>query len=111
MCLGLDSRGNFPITHNVKVCGDSEADHDVNVKAFLKAAEKYNLTFNADQSIIKQTEIRLLGFEVSKAQIKTDYNPLEIFLPQKTKRLKRESLGCLLTIPNGLVDFLKRLIH
>ena len=81
---------------NVTVCGDSEADHDVNVNAFLKAPEKYNLTFNTDQSIIKQTEIRLLGFEVSKGQIKPDpdrLQPLRDLPPPENKKAQERITG------------------
>ena len=62
---------------NVTVCGNSETDHCTNVQAFFKVAKKYNLTFNDNQSVIKQKEIRLLGFEVSKGQIKPDRERLQ----------------------------------
>ena len=91
-----NSQATMAYVDNVTVCGDSEADHDVNVNAFLKAAEKYNLTFNADQSIIKQTEICLLGFEVSKGQIKPDpdrLQPLRELPPLENKKAQERIVG------------------
>ena len=81
---------------NVTVCGDSDAEHDANVDAFLKAARKYNLTFNNDQSVIKASKIRLLGFEVSKGQIKPDpdrLQPLRDLPAPETKKAQERIVG------------------
>ena len=81
---------------NVTVCGHQDSDHDSNVENFLAAAKKYNLTFNEDQSIIKAEKIRLLGYEVSKQQIRPDperLQPLRDLTPPQSKKAQERLVG------------------
>ena len=81
---------------NVTICGDTEEEHNANVEAFLRAADKYNLTFNHHQSILKAKEISLLGYLVSKGQIKPDperLRPLKELPPPKDKKSQERLVG------------------
>ena len=81
---------------NVTVCGHADQDHDSNTDAFLKAAKKYNLTFNDEQSVIKAPKIRLVGFGVSKGLIKPDpdrLRPLRELPPPENKKSQERIVG------------------
>ena len=81
---GLD--GTFAYIDNVTICGTDESSHDVNLKKFLETAQKYGLTFNDSKSVLRQTEIDLLGYRISKGKISP--NPVRFQalhdLPQPT---------------------------
>lgn len=74
---------------NVTVCCHEETYHYYNVDNFLKAERKYNLKFNEDKSNIKARDIQILGFEVSKGQIKSDFQRLQPLKDLQTSQKKK----------------------
>ena len=76
-------RDTFVYVDNLTVCGQCKEDHDKNLSDFLAAAEKYNLTFNTAKSIISSEKIQLLGYEVSKGEIKPDSDRLKSLIELK----------------------------
>lgn len=64
--------GTFAYIDNVTICGNDSKSHDENLKQFMKAAEKYGITFNDSKSIIGVEEINMLGYRVSKGTIRPD---------------------------------------
>ena len=79
----------FAYLDNITIGGFDKADHDCNLKMFLDAASKINLTFN------DVTEIDILGYRISQGSIRPDperLRPLiELPIPKSSKELK----GCL----------------
>ena len=53
--------GTFAYIDNVTVCGNDYTDHDRNLKKFMAAVEKYNLTLNKDKCFFGVDTINLLG--------------------------------------------------
>ena len=89
-------QATFAYVDNLTVCGVTKEEHDSNLEKFLKAAEKYNLTFNEDKTIMSTTKISLLGFEVSKGQIKPDpdrLKPLKELKPPHDKKSQERLVG------------------
>ena len=85
--------GTFPYMDNVTIGGVDQADHDANVKRFLEVVEKYNLTLNHDKTISSVTEINMIGYLISKGEIKPDPERMEpllkLPLPHDGASLKR----------------------
>ena len=83
----------FAYVDNVTVCGKTQEEHDRNLESVYKSAEKYNITFNKDKSIISTTSITLLGYTIENNHIKPDYNRLKPLLemppPVNLKSQKR----------------------
>mgnify|MGYP000144425158 CR=1 FL=1 len=81
---------------NITICGHDQASHDKNLKEFYDAASKYKLTFNDSKSIISQSSICLLGYQITKGEIKPDpeqLQPLMELLPPKYIASQKRVLG------------------
>ncbi len=50
----------------------------MNLKMFLEMAQKNNLTFNHDKSMISTSSINLLGYQISQDSVKPDAECLRI---------------------------------
>ena len=85
--------GTFAYLDNVTIGGVDQDDHDANVKRFLEVVEKYNLTLNHDKTISSVSEIRMIGYLISKGEIKPDPDRMEplliVPLPHDAASLKR----------------------
>ncbi len=64
---------------NVTICGHNQQEHDTNLKIFLEVAQKNNMTFNHDKSMISTSSINLLGYQVSQGSVKPDPERLHPF--------------------------------
>lgn len=88
-----DLAGVFIYLDNLTVAGMTDNDHDRNLDALLKAAKKENFTFNDSKTVLKVSQIDLLGYRVSHGKIQPDperLRPLlELPVPRTTKELKR----------------------
>ncbi|XP_055862342.1 uncharacterized protein LOC106074444 [Biomphalaria glabrata] len=62
----------FAYVDNVTICGHDTESHDRNLQRFFKVAQKYGITFNEAKSEIGTHSVRLLGYEISKGQLKPD---------------------------------------
>ncbi|MFT4324893.1 MAG: hypothetical protein AB3P25_00600 [Candidatus Liberibacter psyllaurous] len=47
------------------MCGRDQKEHDENLKKFLSATEKYNLTLNMEKCKFSITAVSLLGYTIS----------------------------------------------
>ena len=76
--------GTYPYLDDVTVCGRDQAEHDVNLRKFLEAAKKYNLTINKEKSSFSLKTINLLGYTISNQTIKPDADRLKPLLALPT---------------------------
>ncbi|XP_031333869.1 uncharacterized protein LOC116163879 [Photinus pyralis] len=85
--------GTVVYLDDVTVCGKDELEHERNLKKFMDAARKYNLTLNERKCVFKKTKIDLLGYTVENNTIKPDAERLKPLLelpaPIKNSELKR----------------------
>ncbi|KHJ41999.1 reverse transcriptase [Trichuris suis] len=65
-------KGTFAYLDDITICGTSKDDHDRKLERFLKAAKKWNLTFNEEKSTFASTKLRILGYEVEDGKIRPD---------------------------------------
>ena len=83
----------FAFVDNVTVCGMTKEELEINVAAFHKVREKYNLTLNDDKTISFSTSITILGYTVSFQSIRPDQERLKPLLemppPTSLKSQKR----------------------
>ncbi|XP_064104081.1 uncharacterized protein LOC135213917 [Macrobrachium nipponense] len=84
--------GTFAYVDNVTVCGETEEEHDQNLRRFLKVAEEYNLTLNHNKCDFKVRSIKLLGYSVTDGEIThtrsgTLATTVESFTPLKMQLL------------------------
>lgn len=83
----------FVYLDDVTICGKTKQEHDANLKRFLEAARKYNLTLNEDKCVYSACSIKLLGYCISDGEIKPDPERLEplrnLPVPEDTKALRR----------------------
>ena len=86
-------KGVFPYLDNMTICGHNQSDHDINLKAFLDAAQDVNLKFNDSNSVFSTRRLPLLGYVIEKRTIRHDperLRPLnELPLTHNTKSLNR----------------------
>ena len=68
-------------------------DHDVKLDAFLKAAQRKNITYNDDKSVFSTRRLQILGYVIEDGTIRPDperLRPLrELPVPQDSKSLNR----------------------
>ena len=89
-------KGIFAYVDNITVCGANQTEHDCNLKRFYHAAEKHNLTFNENKSIISKCAISMLGYQIENHTIKPDPDRLEPLLKlptPSTKSMLQRALG------------------
>ena len=72
--------GTFAYLDNITVAGESQEEHDENVKKFLDIEEKYSLTLNKEKTAGPTTSINSLGYLVSKGQTRPDPDRMEPLL-------------------------------
>ncbi|KFD64528.1 hypothetical protein M514_23375 [Trichuris suis] len=86
-------KGTFAYVDDITICGTSKDDHDTNLEKFLKAAKKWNLTFNEERSTFASTKLRILGYEVEDGKIRPDLSRLQplrdLPVPKDKKSLQR----------------------
>jgi len=83
----------FAYLDNITTGGFDKAHHGHNLKMFLDAASKINLTFNDAKSVVVVTAIDILGYRIPQGSIRPDperLRPLiELPMPKSSKELKR----------------------
>ena len=70
----------FAFVDNVTIGGNTKEELEANVAAFNQAIIKYNLTLNADQTVLFTTSISILGYTISFNCIQPDQNRLRPLL-------------------------------
>ena len=54
------------------VLGYDESDHDRNLHALMKSAEKYGIVFNGDKTFVKVPEVTFFGNNYGAEGVKPD---------------------------------------
>lgn len=85
--------GTFPYLDDVTVCGTDQEEHDQNLKRFLAAAKKYNLTLNTEKCNFSTKCVKILGYLIEDKIIKPDPDRLaplmNLPIPKDTASLQR----------------------
>ena len=85
--------GVFPYMDNITICGNDQAEHDVNLDLFLRAAERKNMTYNDAKSVFSTRRLAILGHIIEEGEIRPDperLRPLqELPVPTDAKSLGR----------------------
>ena len=55
-------KDTFPYLDNITVAGRNQQEHDENVKKFLVAIQRRNLTLNNTKSVENKSSINILGY-------------------------------------------------
>ena len=88
--------GVYPYLDNITICGKNKEDHDVNLKRFLDAAKRKNITYNEEKSVFSTECIPILGYITEKGEIRPDPDRLkplnQLPIPTDKKTLER-SIG------------------
>ena len=83
----------FQYLDNITVSSSDQAEHDRNVKRFLEALRKRNLSLNQSKAISSAFEVNILRYCVNKGKIKPDPDRLkplqELSPPHGMQTLKR----------------------
>ena len=78
---------------NLYIAGIDEQEHNSNLNSFLKAAKKYDLTFNENKTVVSTKSLDILGYTLSNGEIKPDVDRirpiLELPVPNNLASLKR----------------------
>ena len=86
-------KGTFACLDNVTICGMTQEEHDDNLKAFLAAAKRCNITYSSEKCKFSVTELHILGCLVKDGEIRPDperLRPLqELPVPSNMKAHKR----------------------
>ena len=88
-----DLNGTYAYIDNVTICGQNQAEHDLNLKEFMNSVVKYGLTLNKNKCLYSLTSIDLLGYTISKGSVKPDPDWLkglmDLPVPQNLPSLRR----------------------
>ena len=78
---------------DITVCGRTREEHDENLKCFLNAAKRCNITFNEKKCTYATNCIKLLGYHISNGMLQPDSDGvkplLELPAPNTGKELQR----------------------
>ena len=85
--------GVFPYLDNISICGKDQAEHDANLKLFLEATKRKNMTYNESNSVFSIRRLAILGYIIEEGEIRPDperLRPLrELPVPTDTKSIGR----------------------
>ena len=83
----------FPYLDNITICGKNQEEHDANLKAFLDAAKRKNITYNESKSVFSTKRLPILGYVIENSEIRPDPDRLkplrEMPIPHDSRSLKR----------------------
>ena len=60
-----DLNGTYAYIDNVTICGQNQAEHDLNLKEYMNSVVKYGLTLNKNKCLYSLTSIDLLMYTIS----------------------------------------------
>ena len=85
--------GTCAYLDDITVCGMTQAEHDVNLEKFMKAAEKKNIVYNEGKCVFSTTRLSILGYVVEDSQLRPEperLRPLrELAMPRDVKSIRR----------------------
>ena len=83
----------FPYIDDITIAGRTQSEHDKNVKKFLEAITKADITLSKSKSVTSVRSIDILGFHIRGEIIKPDSERLRLLkklpLPENSKLAKR----------------------
>ena len=86
-------KGAYAYSDDITVCGRTCEEHDENLKCFLNATKRCNITFNEKQCSYATDSIKLLGYHISNGMLQPDSDRvkplLELSVPNIGKELQR----------------------
>ena len=86
-------KNTYAYLDNITVCGHSQDELESDVAKFLRVVDKYGMTLNHDKTVKSASEIKILGYQISKGTIKPDPDRLSplvnLSLPIDSASLKR----------------------
>ena len=97
--IDIHELGNtFAYLDDVIVCGKTKKEHDENLKKFMDVARSINITLNHDKCEFSQTKIKILGYYISKGEVKPDFDRMQGLRDYKlpTNKVQLRSLKGLL---------------
>ena len=65
-------KGTFLYLDNITICGKDQEDQDANLKEFLEAANRKNITHNDEKSVFSTTCLSILGYRIEGGEIRPD---------------------------------------
>ena len=84
-------KGAFPYLDNITIRGKDQEDHDANLKEFLEAASRRNITYNEEKSVFSTTCLSILGYRIEGSELRPDperLRPLrELLVPHDVKSM------------------------
>ena len=86
----------FAYIDDVTICGRDQNEHDKNLKRFLEAAKRKNLTLNESKSTFSTRSLQTLGYIISEGEIKPDpdrLQPLRNLPPPTDKKTQKRVIG------------------
>ena len=104
--------GTYAYIDNVTICGQNQAEHDLNLKDFMNSVVKYVLTLNKNKCLYSLTSIDLLGYTISKGSVKPDPDRLKGLMdfpvPQNLPSLQR-AMGMFSHYSQWILNFSEKL--
>ena len=86
----------FAYIDDITICGRDQNEHDKNLKRFLEAAKRKNLTLNESKSTFSTRSLQTLGYIISEGEIKPDpdrLQPLRNLPPPTDKKTQKRVIG------------------
>lgn len=88
---GLD--GTYAYLDDVTICGKTQEEHDANLKRFLEATKKRNITYNDQKCVFATKKLCTLGYIIEGGEIRPDPDRLkplrDLPVPCNMKSLRR----------------------
>jgi len=106
--------GTFPYLDNITVAGRTQEEHDRNVKSFLGAINRRNMTLNERKTVSSVTPINILGYCVGRGVIKPDCDrlrPLQELPPPGNVRALKRVLGLFAYYAKWVPGFSDKIQH
>lgn len=90
---------------DVLIYGESEEEHDKNLKEVLSVIKKYNIPLNKEKSVFGKKELEFLGYHISQEGIRQTDERIEVIKNLRAPRTKEELQSLL-----GLITYVSKFI-
>ena len=105
-------KDTFAYLDDITICGKDQAHHDKNLKRFLAAAKKKNLTYNEEKCKFSTKALKILGYYISEGEIRPDpdrLQPLRDLPPPTGMKDQKRVIGCFSYYSKWIKDFSRKL--
>lgn len=62
-------KGVYVYVDNIYICGKDQCEHDSNLRAFLDAAKRHDITFNPSKTVLSTKSVNILGYTICNGKI------------------------------------------